>query len=1007
MIFIVGFNICSWLTNTSIMSHRHLNLVQISRQKHMPSQFLLLFVLLLPFSAIAAEPQFTDEELSYLRDKKEILMCVDPNWMPYEKIENGKHIGMTYDYIRLFSDRIGLPITLVPTTTWTQSLEYAKSRKCDIFSLAMSTPERTQYMTFTKPYLSIPLVVATRLDKLFIADITNVTSKRLGIVKGYAFVELLRNKYPKINLIEVPSLDEGLAQVATGELYGFVGALSSVGYSIQRDFIGELKVAGKFDEKWELSVGVRNDSPMLLSAFEKIITSVDHATKQEIMSKWISIKFDKGTDYQLVWKIVFGSLLLLTIFMVWNRTLKSEVNARKISEARFRALFEQMPSGVAVYEAVDNGDDFIFKDLNRAAEKIDNIKREELIGKRVTEAFPGVEELGLFGVFKHVWQSGKAEELLDGSYNDDNTIEVWRDNRVYKLPSGDIVTVYDDITNRKQAEVQNALISTVYENTSEAIVIADSNSRIIDCNRAYSEITGYSLEEVKGKNPSLISSGQQKEEFYQNMWKSIKETGGWSGEIWDRRKNGEAYPQWLSINAVVNPDGILSHYVGVFTDISNIKETERKLEHLAFRDALTGLPNRQLFQDRLKHEIARTHRDESRIALIFLDLDKFKQVNDSLGHHIGDELLQSIAKRIQNNVRDDDTVARLGGDEFTIILTSISSTSTAADIAEKIIEVVKQPIILHGHEIFIGASIGISLYPGDATSEGSMIRNADAAMYHAKETGRGNFKFFSEEINQLNQHRRLLENNLRRAIKNQEFEVYYQPQINITTNKVIGSEALIRWNDPHQGLISPADFIPIAEDTGLILEIGAWVFKDVCEQLRRDKEAGIDSVRVAINLSAVQFRDDGLLEMISSTIKNNNVATELIEIEITESAIMENANEAIVILEKLSSLGLRISIDAFGTGYSSMAYLKKFPVDQLKIDREFICDLPNDSDDAILTTTMINLANSLGIEALAEGVETKEQIEFLRDQGCRYVQGYYYSRPLPHKEFSAYISSIS
>ncbi|MFK5892336.1 MAG: EAL domain-containing protein [Pseudomonadota bacterium] len=562
-----------------------------------------------------------------------------------------------------------------------------------------------------------------------------------------------------------------------------------------------------------------------------------------------------------------------------------------------------------------------------------------------------------------------------------------------------------EINERIKAEEQLRLSSTVFKHSSEAILITDAKSRVIDCNQAYTEITGYSLQEIKGHNPNMASSGHHDKAFYQTMWQSINQDGCWTGEIWDRRKNGEIYPKRLSINAVFNNENNVSHYIGVFSDITHIKETEKKLENLAFRDALTGLPNRQLFHDRLSHELNHAHRQNNKVALLFIDLDQFKRVNDTLGHHVGDELLQEVAKRLQSCVRENDTVARLGGDEFTIILADLSSSNTAADTAQKVISTISKAIILHNHELFVGASIGISLYPDDSDKEDILIRNADAAMYHAKDKGRGNFQFFSEDINQRNQQRSQLESSLRRAIKNEEFELYYQPQIDIMTEEIVGSEALIRWNDPYKGLISPLDFIPIAEENGMILEIGTWVFKQACKHLRHCIDLGHKPIRVAINLSAVQFKDDGLIEMIKMAIKQENLSTEWIELEITESAIMENADNAIIILKQLSTLGIRISIDDFGTGYSSLAYLKKFPIDKLKIDREFIKDLPNNNDDVVLTTTMIKLSNSLGIEVLAEGAETKEQIEFLRKQGCHYVQGYYYSKPLTEDDFIAYIAS--
>lgn len=443
-------------------------------------------------------------------------------------------------------------------------------------------------------------------------------------------------------------------------------------------------------------------------------------------------------------------------------------------------------------------------------------------------------------------------------------------------------------------------------------------------------------------------------------------------------------------------------------EIEKRNETEQKLEELAFKDNLTNLPNRQLFYDRLEFELKRTKRKENiKLALLFIDLDHFKKINDSLGHHIGDELLKIVAQRLLGCVREKDTVARLGGDEFTVILADITSSKISTDIAEKIIKEISIPIKLQEHEHFLGASIGISLYPEDSLKKEILIRNADAAMYHAKESGRGNYQFFSEEINLRNQKRRELEEDLRKALKNEEFELYYQPQIDTIAERIIGAEVLLRWNHPKKGLVSPLDFIPIAEENGMIIEIGEWVFKQACKHLHKCYSLTQQPIPIAINLSAIQFSYAGLINMIESTLKLEKLPSQLIELEITESAIMENADKAIEIIDELAKLGIRISIDDFGTGYSSLAYLKKFAVDKLKIDREFIKDLPYDKDDVLLTSTMIMLANNLELDVLAEGVETKEQVDFLIQQGCTIVQGYYYSKPLPENEFIAYASSMS
>lgn len=561
-------------------------------------------------------------------------------------------------------------------------------------------------------------------------------------------------------------------------------------------------------------------------------------------------------------------------------------------------------------------------------------------------------------------------------------------------------SLHHEIGERSKAEDQLRITSAVFEHTSQAVVITDADANIIDCNQAHSEISGYTLDELKGKNPSFMASGTHDKFFFKKMWKRINVTGSWSGEIWDKRKNGEIFPKRLAINAVRGPKGEITQYVGVSTDITELKKTERMLQDLAFTDSLTGLANRKLFQDRLSHEIKCARRNHTKVALILVDLNKFKQLNDTFGHHVGDEILQEVARRLLSIVRVSDTVARLGGDEFTTIVSGLEQSEKISEVAAKILAEISKPIRLRGREHNIDSSIGISLYPDDSSNEDLLIRHADAAMYHAKEKGRGNIQYFSERIHRRTQERRLLEFRLKRAIANEEFELHYQPQIDLSSGLIVGAEALLRWNDPERGRISPDEFIQVAEDTGMILDIGTWVFKTACKQIRSCLNAGKTPVRISVNLSAVQFRDSNLLEMVENILAEENVSPEWIEFEITESAIMEDADEAAIILERLSALGIKISIDDFGTGYSSLYYLKKFIVDKLKIDREFIRGLPDNNNDVILTSAMINLANSLGIIVLAEGVETKEQVDFLYQQGCFCVQGFYFFKPMPEHEFN-------
>ena len=697
-----------------------------------------------------------------------------------------------------------------------------------------------------------------------------------------------------------------------------------------------------------------------------------------------------------------------------NQVLKREVDARTksdrqlaISESRYRDISNSMADWI--WEVDAQG---IYTFIDGNVKNSIGYEAEELIGKSPFEFMPEEEAARVGALFAEIVSKQlPIEDLENWNITKDGRHICLLTNGVPILDGQGNLLGYrgvdKDITDRKLADETLQRFKKIIDSANEAIVVTDIKGVIIDINPAYETITGYSRDELIGSTPGKLKSDRHDKAFYETMWQAIDSDGSWQGEIWDRRKNGETFPKWLSINTLYDSNGEPGSYVGLFSDISDKKKAEEKLVNLAYYDPLTKLPNRSHFHERLIADLADASRRKEKLALLYIDLDHFKYVNDTFGHASGDALLVTVARRLSQRLREKDTIARLGGDEFAVILTGIDSSDTIPALARKLSDAINEPILIQGQEIQVGASIGISLFPDDTTDDETLVQNADAAMYHAKKKTRSDFQFFNEDINQRNKQRLIIENNLRRAIKNEEFELYYQPQIDIFTEEVIGSEALIRWNDPEKGLIPPLDFIPIAEETGLILEIGAWTFKQACKQLRNTMDEGKTPIRVAINLSAVQFRDKGLVEMIVSSLKHENISAEWVELEITESAIMENADAATEILEQLSEHGIRISIDDFGTGYSSLAYLKNFPVDKLKIDREFIRGLPHNNDDIILTTVMINLAHSLGIVVLAEGAETREQIDFLRRQGCHYVQGYYYSKPLPHNEFEMYISSMS
>jgi len=564
-----------------------------------------------------------------------------------------------------------------------------------------------------------------------------------------------------------------------------------------------------------------------------------------------------------------------------------------------------------------------------------------------------------------------------------------------------------DISERVQAEEKLRQAAVVFDNAQEGVMVTDRNARILAVNPAFCEITGYDEAEVLGETPAKFKSGRHDTAFYQAMWSALSETGRWQGEVWDRRRDGEVYPKWLSISAVRDATGQIVRYVSLFADITHLKESEARLEHLAHFDVLTELPNRLLFTSRLEHAVEQARRHGRHIALLFLDLDRFKTVNDSLGHPAGDELLIAVAQRIRTRLRDEDTLARLGGDEFVILLEQLDEAQMAAIVAQDVLRELAAPVQLSGgHEVFIGASIGISLFPDDADNAMRLVSSADAALYQAKEQGRNTYRFYTEALTTAANEHLALETRLRRGLERGEFVLHYQPLIDAHSGRPIGVEALVRWQPPGEALVPPDKFIPIAEETGLIVPLGEWILRTACAQARAWLDAGLAPLVMAVNLSGRQFQAADMAELVRAVLLDTGLPARFLELELTESVIMEQADQAIATLDALKSLGVRLAIDDFGTGYSSLAYLKRFPIDKLKIDRSFVDGLADDSNDREIAATIIAMARSLNLEVLAEGVETEQQLAFLRLYGCDQYQGYLFSKPIPADEIERWLPSF-
>lgn len=557
---------------------------------------------------------------------------------------------------------------------------------------------------------------------------------------------------------------------------------------------------------------------------------------------------------------------------------------------------------------------------------------------------------------------------------------------------------------RLEEEAQRRLWAMVFASTNEAILITDQNNNIITVNSVFTRLTGYTEEEVVGQNPQILASGFQSREFYNAMWKQLRETGSWSGEVQDRRKDGSFYPKWLNISVVRDAEGNITNYVGIFEDITERKENEERLLHLASHDALTGLPNRHLLVDRLQNAMTLARRTHETVALMFLDLDNFKWVNDSLGHESGDRLLLAVATRLKETVRASDTVARLGGDEFVVLLTQVDHDLEVSQIASKIIEAVAQPLELAGHDFHVTTSMGVSLYPNDGDDAITLLKHADTAMYVAKSEGKNQYRYFDATMNRDVLERVALEQDLRQASKRGEFELHYQPKLCVGCDAVTSAEALLRWRHPRLGLLLPDKFIALAEETSLIIEIGEWVLRTACQHIVAWQAQGTGLRRVAVNLSAIQLESDTFVGLVERILQETGAPTDAIEFELTESMVLRNPERSVATLNRLHELGIHLSLDDFGTGYSSLSYLKRLPVDTLKIDRSFVEGVPADTDDSQIVRMICALAKSVRLEIVAEGIETEAQRDFLMAQGCDYLQGYLISKPLPTEEFLEFLS---
>ncbi|HET8807851.1 MAG TPA: PAS domain S-box protein [Methylophaga sp.] len=810
--------------------------------------------------------------------------------------------------------------------------------------------------------------------------VLDISAQQQTIAENQLLGDILERSVNEIYIIDADSLNFMMVNQ---------GARNNLGYTMD-----ELRQMTPLDLKRDFNREqlMQKFRPLLQNQQSRMQFETEHCRKDN--SRYpvsVSVQLDRYGDRK--------------VFVV----IADDISERKRIE---KALLEERS---LLRGIIDSTPDMIFcKDTtgvyircNKAVEQLLALSEAEIIGKTDFDLFSEAEarrfvEHDRLAISRGI--SHLNEETL--SYPDGHQVLLETLKTPFRNDKGETLGtlgISRDITQQRRAEQALHLAGMVFESSNEGIIITDADNRIIRVNPAFTAITGYLETDVIGQNPSLLQSGKHDSHFYQELWRALDAEGNWSGEIHNRRKNGEIYLQWLSITQVNNREGERQNYVAIMSDISKFREAEQRISFLAHHDVLTRLPNRALLSDRIRQAIIACDRHDQKLALLYMDLDRFKFINDSLGHAIGDLLLIAVADRLIEHKREQDTVCRTGGDEFIVLLPDTDAEG-AAHVAQKLVEKMTEPFDIEGNQLFVTLSIGISIYPDNGNDAETLNKHADTAMYRAKHAGRNQYQFFTEEMHSQIVHKLELEHALRFALAGNELYLEYQPQIDIHANRINGAEALLRWQHPQLGKISPLEFIPIAEETGMINPIGNWILHNAIAQCKQWVDAGHSDLLMAINLSAVQFNNPHLVSTIVDILHEHQLPPENLELEITESVAMFNIDLTIKQLRALADNGIRLSLDDFGTGYSSLNYLKKFPINKLKIDQGFVFDMLVDEDDAAIVDAVITLARSLGLKTLAEGVETHAHLLALQEKGCDFMQGFYFSRPVGPAQFISLIN---
>jgi len=951
------------------------------------------------------EINFSKEEKKWMKQNP-IITYSEVNWKPLSIIENGKMNGIMGDYLSLIALRSGLSFKYVEANSWPDVLDMFEKEEIDLVPGVGSSPQEFALGSLSSIYATYPMVIVTGKEYNYIDSLDKLKTKIIAVPKYYTSYNFLKEHFPEIKLITTSSIEESLILVASGRADAFVGHVATSLHYMTLLNLSELKIAGATSFEFEHRYLVHENDKILLSIINKVFESLSSYDREQINSKWVHTKLEQGIDLSLLYWILGGVMSIILLVLLRQSVLSKHNRELKQIKERMELALSSSNSGIWDWSMRDNS---LY--ISPQWKEMLGYSDDELVN--VFETWKGSVHPDDVAEVMRIIQDNIKEKI---EYKE-MTYRLIKKDKTFIWVLSKAMTEYDEnskpirvigthinITEAKAKELKSLQQAQVIEQIHDSVIATDLEGIITSYNRGSTLLLGYSSQEMIGTHITKIYL----EEDYETLGKNIeilKANEEHHAVVRLVKKSKDVIYADLSLSLLKDENGKTVGLVGYSQDITQRREAElallkqkEVLNHQAHHDALTGLPNRVLFSKSLEQAIEKSKHQSLKTALLFIDLDHFKEINDSLGHAVGDKILQEVARRLESTIRKEDILARLGGDEFTIIIEGLTEGENVTVLAQKIIDLLAKPIKIDDNTLYISSSIGISLYPDDGEHAQDLLKYSDAAMYKAKDEGRNNFQFYSAEMTKLAFERVHMEVDIRDALVNKGFVVYYQAQVDGVTNRVIGMEALVRLQSKDKGLISPFKFIPIAEATGLIVEIDREVMKIAMKQVKAWKNEGLSPGILSLNLAIKHLYKDDFLEVLERTMKECDFPAQELELEVVEGEIMSNPSEAIKILNRVRYMGISLAIDDFGTGYSSLSYLKKLPIKKLKIDQSFVKDLPHDEEDIAISRAVIALAKSMNLDIIAEGVETKAQRDFLVQNECRNIQGYYYSKPVNAQE---------